>query len=278
MWLSGDNDMLTALREIKKHLIIYGLFIRSSVMSQMEYRWNFIGNLAMEAGYLCVKLSYVVVVYRSGVTINGFSPDAILLFTGTFVTLTGGYAGLFMLNNFSLRTTIKDGNLDLLMTKPVSLQFLVTMRRTDLTILGVDVIAGAIIVAIAWTRLGIAVTFVNVGGYLALLVISLLVGYSLFLLPNLLSFWLLNTSSIAHITDSFWDFNSMPMIIYSQWIRLVGVFIVPIFVLTNFPALFVLKEMPTSYLLWATLLPLILLFIVRRVWLRGLRNYNSASS
>ena len=36
--------------EIKKHLRIYLLFVKFSVMSQMEYRFNFIGNLSMEAG------------------------------------------------------------------------------------------------------------------------------------------------------------------------------------------------------------------------------------
>ena len=111
-------------------------------MAQMEYRFNFIGNLSMEAGYLLVKLSYVVVVYRSGVNINGLSPDEILLFIGTFITLTGVYAGMFMINNFRLRRKIKDGELDLLLTKPVSLQFMATLRQADLTIFSVDVIAG----------------------------------------------------------------------------------------------------------------------------------------
>ena len=270
--------MLNTLREIKKHLHIYVLFIRFSVMSQMEYRWNFVGNVVMETGYLCVKLSYVVVVYRSNVTIRGFTPDAMLLFIGTFVMLTGGYAGLFMISNFRLRTTVKDGNLDLLMVKPVSLQFMVTMQHADLAILGVDLIAGGIMVIIAWARLGIAVTLWTVGGYIGLFGISLLVSYCLFLLPNLSSFWLLNTSAIANITDSFWDFNSMPMVIYSRWIRVIGIFVLPIFVLTNFPALFVLEKLPDSYLAWAVLLPFLLFFIVRRIWLRGLKSYNSASS
>jgi ABC-2 type transport system permease protein len=81
--------MRTAFSELKKHLVIYFLFIKFSVMAQMEYRFNFIGNMAMEVGYLFVKLSYAVVVYRSGVKINGLSPDEILLFIGTFITLTG---------------------------------------------------------------------------------------------------------------------------------------------------------------------------------------------
>jgi ABC-2 type transport system permease protein len=270
--------MRSLLHEIKKHLRLYILFLKFSVMSQMEYRTNFIGNLSMEVGYLCVKLSYVVVVYRSGSTINGLTPDEILLFIGTFITLTGVYAGLFMLNNFGLRTKIKDGDLDLLITKPVSLQFMATLRSADLTIFSVDVIAGIIIVITAWARLSIPVTIINVSGYVGLLMISGLVSYSLFLLPQILSFWLLNTSAIAEITDLFWDFNSMPMEIYTAWIKAVGVFIIPIFVVTNFPPLFVLKIMPSGYFAWALVLPLVLLYVVRFVWKQGLKSYSSASS
>ncbi|MDP2989340.1 MAG: ABC-2 family transporter protein [Kiritimatiellota bacterium] len=270
--------MNSVLRELKKHLIIYGLFLKNSLMAQMEYRFNFIGNLSMETGYLFAKLSYVVVVYRSGVTIHGLSPDEILLFIGTFITLTAVYAGLFMLNNFGLRTKIKDGDLDLLMTKPVSLQFMATLRQADLTIFSVDFIAGGIVVIIAWSRLGIPVTFFTVGGYLGFMAISCLVSYSLFLLPQIFSFWLINTSAIAEISDSFWDFNSMPMDIYSNWIRQIGVFVLPIFVITNFPPMFVLHRLPPVYLAWSAVLPLILLAVVRLVWQRGLKNYSSASS
>jgi len=270
--------MNSVLRELKKHLIIYGLFLKNSLMAQMEYRFNFIGNLSMEAGYLLAKLSYVVVIYRSGVKIHGLSPDEILLFIGTFITLTAVYAGLFMLNNFSLRTKIKDGDLDLLLTKPVSLQFMATVRQADLTIFSVDFIAGGIVVIIAWSRLGIPVTFFTVGGYLGFMVISCLVSYSLFLLPQIFSFWLINTSAIAEISDSFWDFNSMPMDIYSNWIRQIGVFVLPIFVITNFPPMFVLHRLPPVYLAWSAVLPLILLAVVRLLWQHGLKNYSSASS
>jgi ABC-2 type transport system permease protein len=270
--------MRTLLHEIKKHLTLYILFIKFSVMTQMEYRSNFFGNLSMETGYLFTKLAYVVVVYRSGTLISGLRPDEILLFSGTFVGMTGIYAGLFMLNNFSLRGKIKDGDLDLLLTKPVSLQFMATLRQADLTIFSVDVIAGVIMVIIAWARLAIPVTLVNVGGYVGLLFISGLVSYSLFLLPQILTFWLMNTSAIAEITDSFWDFNSMPMDIYTRGIKAVGVFVIPIFVVTNFPPLFLLHKMPDGYLAWALLLPLALLWVVRGLWQRGLRSYSSASS
>ena len=183
-----------------------------------------------------------------------------------------------MINNFSLRSKIKDGDLDLLLTKPVSLQFMATLRQADLTIFSVDAIAGLIVVAIAWSRLGIPFNFFTVGGYAFFMVISALVSYSLFLIPQIFSFWFLITSAIAEISDSFWDFNNMPMDIYNRWIQAIGIFVLPIFAITNFPPMFVLNKMPPIYLAWSVLLPLLLLMIVRLLWQQGLKNYSSASS
>jgi ABC-2 type transport system permease protein len=265
-------------KEIRKHITIYILFVKNSVMAQMEYRFNFIGNMAMETGYLFVKISYAIVVYRSGVSINGLSPDEILLFIGTFVALTAIYAGLFMLNNFSLQSKIRNGDLDLLLTKPVSLQFMATLRQADMTIFGVDAIAGAILIAIAWSRLQIPVTLFTVGGYLAYFAISCVVAYCLFLAPQILSYWFTNISAIAGIVDSFWDFNCMPMEIYSKWVIQIGVFVLPIFVITNFPPMFVLHKMTPLFQGWALLLPVLMLVSVRLLWKKGLGNYSSGSS
>ena len=38
--------MHTVYVEIRKHLFIYFLFLKNSLMAQMEYRFNFIGNLS----------------------------------------------------------------------------------------------------------------------------------------------------------------------------------------------------------------------------------------
>ena len=200
------------------------------------------------------------------------------IFRTCICSLTAVYAGMFMINNFRLRLKIKDGELDLLLTKPVSLMFMATLRQADLTIFTVDFIAGGIMVAVAWSRMALPVNLYTLGGYVLFLLISCAVSYSLFLLPQILSFWLMNTSAIAEISDSFWDFNNMPMDIYNRWIKAVGVFLLPIFVITNFPPMFVLNKLPPTYLAWSLALPLILLLFVRLLWKRGLNNYSSASS
>ncbi len=270
--------MKRMIREIRKHLFIYFIFIKNCLAAQMEFRTNFITGIAMECGYLIVKIMYVVVIYRSGKMIHGLSPDAILLFIGTFVIITGFYAGLYMMNFFQMREQIRSGNLDLLITKPVSLQFMLTLRRSDMGIMVIDLTAGIIMVVIGWSRLHIPFDIINALGFIGFLVGGSAMGYAIFLLPQILSFWFINTSAIAELTDSFWDFNNVPMIIYNKMIQRVGVFIFPIFVVTNFPALFVLGRMNVIYMIWGIIAPVLLLTITRLAWNWAVKNYSSASS
>jgi ABC-2 type transport system permease protein len=274
----GLTEMKNIFAELKKHLFIYWMFLKNCLAAQMEYRVNFFTGIAMECGYLVVKILYVIVIYRSGKMINGLSPDAILLFVGTFVIITGFYAGLFMMNFFQLREQIRSGSLDLLITKPVSLQFILTLRRSDMGIMVIDVTAGAIMVAIGWNRLHLPFDLINALGFIGFLLSGAVVGYAIFLLPQILSFWLINTSAIAEMVDSFWDFNNVPMTIYNNYIQRFGVFLLPIFVVTNFPALFVLGRMNLIYIIWGIIAPFIFMGITRAFWQLAIRNYTSASS
>ena len=176
----------------------------------------------------------------------------------------------------------KDGDHDLVLTRPVSTQFPVTLRRADLTIFAVDVVgggvAGGVMVIVAWLWLGPPLSFEAVGGHAVFFALSALVSYGLFLLPILLTFWLVNATALPGIVDKFWDVNSMPMDIYSRWIQSAGVFILPIFVITNFPPMAALSRLPATHVAWAVILPVLLLWITRAIWERGLRHYTSASS
>ena len=55
--------------------------VRQSVPHvQLEYRANFVAGVAVETGWMLIKLLYVAVVYRVGADIGVLTPDHILLF------------------------------------------------------------------------------------------------------------------------------------------------------------------------------------------------------
>jgi ABC-2 type transport system permease protein len=269
--------MKQLLKEIAKHLRLYGALVRMNVMSQLEYRVNFVTGAMMEAGYLIVKLMYVLVVYRSGREIAGFSPDEILVFVGTFVLVTGFYAGLFMMNLFQLSTLVKDGSFDMLLTKPVSTQFLATFRRSDFALFLLDAGAGLIITAIGIARLGLDFSLFRVLGYAFFVASGSAVGYAIYLLPMTIVFRVVNAQAIAGLSDSFWDFNNVPMVVYNRAGQAFGIFVLPMFVITNFPALFALGRMSPLYAVWGAAAPVLFTTLTSLAWRAGVRGYSSAS-
>lgn len=266
------------LKELRKYLVIYGLFVKNCLMAQMEYRVNFLMGILVECAFQCIKILYVIVVYQTGIVINGLSPDGILFFVGTYNIMTGILCAFFFFNFTKISEYVRDGSLDIFITKPISLQFMVTLRYVDFGTPIPNLLSGFAMVAIAWNRLGIDVGWVNLGGYALFMGSSVVLTYALILFPSLLSFWTVKTQAIYDITYALWDFNNMPMGIYSKWITRIGVYVIPIFVITNFPPLFVLGRMSLLQAAWALICPVVLMVLVRLFWNHAVRNYTSASS
>lgn len=263
---------------VRKHMMIYFLFMKNSLIGYMEYRANLFAALTMELVYLCSKILYVVFIYRSGIRINGVSPDEIMIFVGTFIIMTGIYTGFFMDNFYSLPEHVRNGTLDMYITKPLSLQFMTTLRHTNFVLPVPNLVAGITMVAMAWGKMGIPVNFRNIAGYLLILCSSTCIAYAIFLAPQILSFWTVKTGAIIEIADRCWDFNNMPMMIYTKWMQRIGVFVIPVFFITNFPAMFLVGKLNSLYIVWAVVAPILFLTSVRLFWNIAVRNYSSASS
>lgn len=270
--------MKKLIREIKKHIIIYGLFAKNSLIGYMEYRANLFAALTMELVYLASKILYSFVIYQVGIRIDGISPDEIMLFIATFILMTGIYTGLFMLNFYRLPMHIRNGTLDMCITKPISLQFMATMGHVNFAQPVPNLIAGIIMLIIAANRLHIEMSFYNVAGYLLMLISSTCVTYAIFLMPQILTFWTVKTDAIREVADKCWDFNNMPMNIYNKWMQRIGVFIIPVFFVTNLPAMFLAGRLNSFYIIWAIVAPILFLTLVRIFWRFAIRNYSSASS
>ena len=100
---------------IKRYLTLIFIFAKNSLAGQLEYRVNFLMSVLVEAGFLVVKLTYVLLIYKTGVNINGMSPDYMLVFIGTYTVMTGIYMS-FYTNFWNLTNYIREGTLDIYLT------------------------------------------------------------------------------------------------------------------------------------------------------------------
>lgn len=272
------GSVSSAFREIIRHITIWFSLIRINFMSQMEYRTNFVTGILMETGYLATKVMYVLVAYKAGTRIAGYSPDEILVFVGTFVTLTGFYVGVFMMNLFQLSNLVRDGSFDMILVKPVNSLFFASLRRSEPGGFLLDTAAGLIMVAIGLVRLAGQFNPLRLFGWALFAASGSIVAYALWFLPMTLVFLLVRADSLAGLADSFWDFNNVPMIVYNRIGQALGVFIIPIFVITNFPTLFVIGRLPAIWCVWGLIAPFIWIFITASCWNASIKHYASGGN
>lgn len=261
-----------------RHIRLYALFMRNSLLSYVEYRANFYASMLMEILFLCSKLVYVFFTYTVDIEINGISPDQMLFFTGTYTIMVAVYTGLFMDNFYRISAYVNDGTMDIYITKPVSLLMIISMQHINYALPIPNLIAGITMIMIAVNRLGYTVTLANVILYILILLSCTIVMYCFFLIPQLLSFWMIRTGSVTEILDKSWDLDNMPMAIYGKWFRRLGTYFIPVLFITNAPAMYWTGQLTVVLKYWIVLAPAVFLLLLNFVWRFAVKKYASASS
>jgi ABC-2 type transport system permease protein len=267
-----------ALKTLKRYGFIYLIFIKNCLIRQMEYPANFFLSMLLECCFLGAKLVYTFLISNTNVNLNGLPSDSIFIFTGSFLLMTGFYMTFFYFNFSSIKEYVTDGSLDIFITKPVSLQFMTTLRYVDFSTMIPNFIGGIIILIVGWQKSGVEVSFVKVAGYIGYLISGVVITYSVMLAPQLLNFIIIKGYALGEIADALWDSNSMPMSIYSKPIKIIGTYVFPLFILSNFSSLFVLDKLGAVNIIWGIAAPVLFFFLVRLLWKNIIKKYSSASS
>lgn len=270
--------MKSVITDLRKHFRIYCLLIKINAMRQLEYRFNIFLSVLVELGYMAVKLIYTYIIHDTGVHIAGMPPDTIYIFIGTFMLMTVFFVSMLQFNIIAFDKQIINGDFDLLLTKPVSSQFLATLRYVETWISVPNIVAGLGLIIYGWSRSGIDANLLNVGGFIVYLLAGVVTMYCIFTLPLMLAFKYKNIDAIHSLLWAMWDFNNLPYKIYGPSLRLFGVAIIPLFLITNYSPLMALGKLSAIEMIWGLLAPVLLLIITRICWIRSVKYYESASS
>lgn len=250
-------------------------FARVSLKSQLEYRINFFAGFFAESAYLCIKLTYLIVIINAGAEVGGLTPDMVKIFVGTYIFMTGIW---MLFEGFrSLPSRVFNGGLDLMMVKPCSLHFLQIMGSFNFAVALPNCVCGLAVIVWGWRSVGLPLDWPTLGGFLFFMFFGMFITYSFCLIPALLSFWMSSYGGVGVFFGAFWDYNNMPMTIYPKIVRDIGTFVIPVFVLTNWAGLFVLGRLSVFEIAWGITAPVILFIIALMMWKFGLRRYTSAN-
>ena len=250
---------------------------RMSLLLSMQYRADFIVEGVISLFVTATALVPLFVVFGDRAAIAGWSFGEALIVTGFFTLLGGVLEGAINPSLEIVVEHIRKGTLDLVLVKPADAQFLVSTAKFQPWKV-MDLPVSFAIFAYAFHRLGRTPALVDVAGALLMLVAATLVLYSLWILVVSAAFWVVRLDNLAYLFMSIFDFARWPVSIFKGTLRLFFTAVIPLALMTTYPALVLLGKLAPSVGLAVVGGAITFAVLARLVWVRAVGRYTSASS
>ncbi|WNG39789.1 ABC transporter permease [Archangium violaceum] len=263
---------------LRRYLRLLGVRLRASSLLAMQYRGDFLLDGLISVFWTVTALVPLFVVFQTEQqNIEGWSFGESLLVIGWFTMLQGILEGAINPSLTGVVEHIRKGTLDFVLLKPADAQFLVSTERF-LPWHATNVVAALIIFVYGFNLLGRGPSLVGVLVSLVLLGTSVLLLYSLWILTVAAAFYVVKVDNLTYFFTSIFDAARWPAPVFRGVLSFVFTFVIPLAVMTTFPAQAMLGRLPWTSLLWAVVGSILFAFISRQVWLRSISRYTSASS
>lgn len=260
-----------------RYLRLWRRFAAIAVARETEYRANFLVGVAEGIVQVALAVLTFLLLYRFTNNVAGWSQAQALVLVGVY-RLADGLIGLQIAPNmFAISGYIRRGEMDFLLMRPVSSQFLASARNLSLPeAVNAAIGLGLVIYAgnhagIRWNAIGIAEAAVFGACGLAVL-------YALWFFIVTLSFWLVQVDSIDTLFYSLFETARYPVSFFKGVLRTILTFAVPVAFATTFPVQALSGQADVRLLPVGLALAAVALIATHLFWNYAVRHYSSASS
>lgn len=260
-----------------RYLNLIGLLWRISLMNDTAYRADFLMRLFTAAAQLVGELLALWTIFANTRSLAGWSPAEVIVLLGVFRFMNGLIGMLIAPNMRSIMEDIRQGTLDFVLTKPVNSQFYVSFRQLIVWRLA-DILLGLGLAAVGAVQVAAAVGPVELLLFVLLLAAGATIIYSFWLLLATSVFWFTRIGNIEVLFWNVFEAGRYPVDIYRPWLRWLLTFIVPLALLTTFPAGALIGRNTLASLAVAFVLAPLALAGASWFWRFGLRRYSGASA
>ena len=255
---------------------VFKTVIRINFVKEFIYRSNAFAMTFADLIWVFVELAFFEVIYSNIGSINGWSREECFFFVGIFVASDSLFTTFFQRSFWEFPMLVNRGDLDILLTKPVSAVFLATVKSINFTQI-LNLFLGFWIM----NHYGEAAGFEGGIAWIAAffwIIIGLTTQWLMRFVSVVFAFWLERGITVSALYYQFYALANKPGGLYPASIRFVIKTALPFAFMGTFPALSLTGKLPlTDYALVALILALYAWF-AKRLWSRGLKRYQSASS
>jgi ABC-2 type transport system permease protein len=262
---------------MSRYLRLLRTQMRTSLIAAMQYRADFLLEGVMSIYWIGWNLLPLLVLYDDRAAVAGWDRPSALVVIAWFVILRGIVEGAVNPSLVDVVERIRTGSFDYVLLKPADGQFLVsTARYVPWRV--IDVLGGVGLIVWAFVDLGRAPTFANVLAGLALLVAAVIALYSIWISIVCAAFWVVRLDNLVYLFGAIFDAARWPIHVFRGAWRIVFTFVIPLALMTTYPAMALLGTLHARTAVGALAGSLALLVLSRFVWRKAIGNYTSASS
>ncbi|MFL5322007.1 MAG: ABC transporter permease [Myxococcaceae bacterium] len=261
-----------------RYLRLLAVQLRASALLAIQYRGDFLVDGPISLLWAGTSLAPLFVAYKNPATVvEGWSFGEALLVTGWFLLLTGVLEGAINPSLVSVVDHIRKGTLDFVLLKPADAQFLVSTSRFEPWRM-THVFTSILIFVYGFVTLHRMPSVPGIASALLLLLSSTLLLYSLWILTVSAAFYVVKVDNLTYLFNSLFDLARWPSSFFQGVLRFIFTAVVPLALMTTFPAEAMLNRLHASSLLFAIGGSLLFALLARLVWTRSIGHYTSASS
>jgi ABC-2 type transport system permease protein len=260
-----------------RYLRLLSTSMRYSLLLALQYRGDFLIDAGLTVLRSMTALVPILVVFHDRNEFSGWTFHDALLVTCWFTLLRGVIEGAVRPTLSAVIDHIRTGTLDFVLLKPADAQFLVSTNRFEVSPVGRVITAVAIFVY-AFVKMGRVPSVTGIGGALVLLAASTVLLYSLWILTVSAAFYVVRIDNLIYLFDSIFDAARWPVTVYRGFVWVLFTFILPVALMTTYPAESMLDRLSPVVLVASIGGALAFAVCARLVWLRSIGKYTSASS
>jgi ABC-2 type transport system permease protein len=251
-------------------------FWRINVAEELQYRANFVASVLGTVFYMVTALLTLSLFFRHTSQLGGWDYWEIVVLLGVFNALTGVIEAVLRPGIGGLVGEVRNGELDLVLVKPVDAQGFVSFRRLDIWRFS-DVVLGLALAGYALYRLGRVPSLAQLAAFGLTLAAAAVVVYAIWVLLMSLAFWFVSVENIAVLFDALFEGARYPVSAYPGALRFLFVYLIPIAWTTTVPASALTGRLRPALSVVAAVVAALVFALARLAWRVALRRYSGAS-
>jgi ABC-2 type transport system permease protein len=265
------------MRSLRRHIRVWQRCVLNALACETEYRANILTTVAEGMAQVALAVVTFLVVYRFTPSISGWTRSQALILVGIYRVAEGLINLQVAPNMVAIGSAIRRGDMDYVLLRPVSSQFLVSVRTLVLSECA-NVCIGIGITVYAAQAAGVRW---SIGGVLeagVILCCGVVLLYAVWFAIMTCSFWLVQVVNLDVLFFAVFESARYPVGYFRGAMRALLTFVVPVAFATTFPTDALLGRADLRLVPLGVGLAAIALLGTHLFWNMAVRWYSSASS